>query len=226
VIILPLLHAPRSEDHDRAGSVMGALLAHRTQQQSREASSPARADHEQLGSFGRLDEGVGGTSFDCVALDVDVRALRDPRHPTFEVVARLSLKLFPIEHLCGHKPISGVPGDGPGIDRTDRALPHPRLLDCPAQRLHRGFGTVDSDDDHRSPSPATRRDEPFIIQSVARRAESSIGVVADSPTKPIGATEPADRRSLERRLQVLGSVIPTMPRALRSASMKPRRRVI
>src|SRR3954453_5232197 len=62
----------RVDDHDRARSVMGALLTDRAEQQADEPAVAARADHEQITFGGGADECFRGCPFDQHAFDLPV----------------------------------------------------------------------------------------------------------------------------------------------------------
>jgi hypothetical protein len=105
---------------------VGALLAHRPQQQAGEAAVAARADHQEIGAARFLHQNCARRALDHDALDLDTLALRND-------LARHTFDQF----LC--RPMDRIDIDGQRGVRTERAngmdgaqprLAEPRLLEC------------------------------------------------------------------------------------------------
>ena len=87
------------DDHDGTGSVVGALLTDRAEQQAGDAAAPARADDKQVGLPRRVDEHCRRASLDDATLDHDAVGIgRDLVQCGFEgelAVRRSSLRSAP-----------------------------------------------------------------------------------------------------------------------------------
>jgi hypothetical protein len=69
-VLTPLL----TDDHDRAGRMVGDLLAHRAEQQPGEAAAAARSDHDEIGAGGLVEERLRGGRLPSVGRTTTSRA--------------------------------------------------------------------------------------------------------------------------------------------------------
>jgi E1-E2 ATPase/Cation transporter/ATPase, N-terminus len=135
----------RRDDHDRAGGMLGQLLAHGSEQEAAKAADPATSDDDEHSVPGRAEERIGGPARHQHALDGHVLELGRGRidHPveqvTGGVLERREVTPGPPER---HRE-RGVPRVHRGGDRTSDA----GVVEGPAERPPRLLRTVDAGDD-------------------------------------------------------------------------------
>ena len=142
------------------------LLADGAEQQAPEASTPARADDEELGTHRLVDEHLGRLPFRGSRFAVDAR-LQSPRFG--ECVGRgvLCALLEACARVDRRRPEARVDGRGdvPCTDDAQHGIAQRRLAGGEAQRRLAAFGPVHTDDHHvRHASSAfwlVRDREPF-----------------------------------------------------------------
>jgi len=96
------LHKPRSRrltnNHERAGRVVGTLLTHRAKEETGEAAVSARPDHQQACLLGRINESVGRLSLLRDRLRVDALVAGPLGGPARDSVGPVSGRL--VEWSC------------------------------------------------------------------------------------------------------------------------------
>ena len=144
------------DDHDRAGRVLGALLADRPEEQAREPAPAPGADDEEVGMElpGRLEEGACRVAAPDVLLDGHLvawrRGVRSRRfaHDGLQVGDRGPFDLGDVERKSGHGGRLAHVGQVPHVHGIDGgaapASPHPRPIAALSPRCGR---VVDADHD-------------------------------------------------------------------------------
>jgi hypothetical protein len=130
------------------GAWLRALLAHRSEQESGEAAVTARADDQQVGTHGGLDEDRCGRPLNGRALEFDPGVgtghLRDG---SVEESVGPGLERADVDPHRRCEPGRGYVRIRPGIDDPQPRAAEPSFLKRPAQRFHRFRGAVDADND-------------------------------------------------------------------------------
>jgi len=133
-----------SYDHDGAWCVEHDLLADRAEQQTFEATAPARTHHNEVVVRRVLENDRDRSS------DLDDRLNLDPfeiasdgRERAVHEVTRVALERFWIHHRPGRP--RTCDGNGEGVHDSERNLTKPRLGRRELQCVHRLIGTVDAD---------------------------------------------------------------------------------